>query len=240
VLLVPPLAGYRQESVPIEEIRFTRDEGTNWVWAIEEKVPNGLGQPVQGREALRARRARWLELEIARLERDLEDALRDAGETRSSPGTRLGRARDAEGIEAQIAMLRDELEQRVHAGEEPPYLLSTTVPEHWIPFLPYNIGDKVAGRTGSIALRQANMWQELAATDPVPPGPATSLLNDSGMDLQWLEEEAVPRAGVRVLLTRQRVRWHDGATYVWLGRKVLAGRGEENSGLRFDLVAGTG
>jgi hypothetical protein len=37
-------------------------------------------------------------------------------------------------------------------------------------------------------------------------------------------------------LTRQRVRGADGKTYIWLGRKVLAGRGEGSSGLTFDQL----
>ena len=49
------------------------------------------------------------------------------------------------------------------------------------------------------------------------------------------EEFSVPRSGVKVQLTGQRMRWNDGKTYVWLGGKVTAGRGEGSSGLRFDL-----
>jgi hypothetical protein len=56
--------------------------------------------------------------------------------------------------------------------------------------------------------------------------------------LLWLREEAVPRAGLRVQMTKQRARWTDGSTHVWLGRKVLTGRGEGESGLRFDVVGG--
>ena len=55
-------------------------------------------------------------------------------------------------------------------------------------------------------------------------------------DIQKVREEAIPRAGVRVQVTNQRVRWTDGKTYLWRGRKVLAGRGEGNSGLRFDYL----
>jgi hypothetical protein len=46
----------------------------------------------------------------------------------------------------------------------------------------------------------------------------------------------VPRAGLRMQLTAQRVRWVDGKTYVWLGRKVLTGQGEGSSGLSFDVL----
>ena len=55
-------------------------------------------------------------------------------------------------------------------------------------------------------------------------------------DITNVREEAIPRAGVRVQVTNQRVRWTDGKTYLWRGRKVLAGRGEGNSGLQFDYL----
>jgi hypothetical protein len=58
--------------------------------------------------------------------------------------------------------------------------------------------------------------------------------------LLWIDEEAVPRAGLCVQLTKQRTRWVDGSTHVWLGRKVLTGRGEGASGLRFDSVHAVG
>jgi hypothetical protein len=68
--------------------------------------------------------------------------------------------------------------------------------------------------------------------------PAMSRLLDLEEDpLLWLEETTVPRSGVRVQLTGQRVRWTDGKTYVWRGRKVLTGRGEGNSGLKFDVAS---
>ncbi len=55
-------------------------------------------------------------------------------------------------------------------------------------------------------------------------------------DLLNIREEAIPRAGVRVQLTRQRVRATNGQTFIWMGRKVLAGKGEGNSGLSFDQL----
>lgn len=54
--------------------------------------------------------------------------------------------------------------------------------------------------------------------------------------LIFIDEETVPRAGLRVQITKQRMRWVDGSTHVWLGRKVLTGRGEGSSGLRFDII----
>jgi hypothetical protein len=49
-LLVLPTTGEREESPPIEEVRFIRDEAANAVWAVEEIVVGGLGQPLDGRD----------------------------------------------------------------------------------------------------------------------------------------------------------------------------------------------
>ena len=51
-----------------------------------------------------------------------------------------------------------------------------------------------------------------------------------------LYEEEVPRGGARVIRQYQYARWTDGSTALWLARRKTAGRGEESSGLRFDLV----
>jgi hypothetical protein len=56
-LVVPPAMGIRDESPPIEEVRFLRDEDANLVWAIEHTVPNGLGTPVSGFDAHLERQA---------------------------------------------------------------------------------------------------------------------------------------------------------------------------------------
>ncbi len=77
------------------------------------------------------------------------------------------------------------------------------------------------------------MMRNEADTDPKDIDPLSSLAQN---DLLTVREEAIPRAGVRVQLTRQRVRGVDGRTYIWLGRKVLAGRGEGSSGLKFDQL----
>lgn len=42
-LLLPPALGDSLESEPLETVRFVRDEVTNTVWAVESRVPDGLG-----------------------------------------------------------------------------------------------------------------------------------------------------------------------------------------------------
>ena len=71
---------------------------------------------------------------------------------------------------------------------------------------------------------------------PEPVHALGRILNpDPGRPLE-LHEEEVPREGVRVTRNYQYVRWFDGSTHLWIGRRKQIGRGEGSSGLGFDLV----
>lgn len=140
---------------------------------------------------------------------------------------RRSREREAE---AQTAVA----EQVAELGL-PQYRLATTVPANWIPYVPV----REPGSDRSVYLRQAAMLRsENDTAEPTMAESMSRLL--TGVDgvnaLVRLREEAVTRAGQKYQLTRQRVRWLDGRTHVWVGRKVVAGRGEGSSGLRFDVL----
>jgi hypothetical protein len=236
VLLIPPVTGWREESKPLEEIRLVRDEGANSVWGIEHLVASGTGRAVDGFDAQRERLQRPTEDAIAAAQArvsDLEDELAAAG---TDVATRAP-------LEAALEAARDSLSAlragpRAFAqGATPAYRLATTVPENWIPFLPASAMPFFGLTTPIIRLRRAQMLRNSVDEDPSPIPAMSRLLSlDEPEPLLWLEETAVQRSGTRVQLTAQRARWVDGKTYVWLGRKVLAGRGEGSSGLRFDVV----
>jgi hypothetical protein len=110
------------------------------------------------------------------------------------------------------------------------YLLGTTVPENWIPFLPVQRPE--GGQ--DIVFQRAAMPQL-----GVPPRDVVRakgvLLNEP--QLPWfINEEEVPYAGTIVTRSYQRVRWYDGRTYVWIGRRRETGRGVGDSTLRFDQI----
>jgi hypothetical protein len=177
-----PSAAMRQESEPLEELLFLRDEYANMVWALERRVSNAMGKAVDGYD---------LHLEL------------------NGP------------------FLSPQVENEKSL---PKYRLASTVPANWIPFLPYHLPND----PNNIELKVASMMRNEAATKLEEVQPLTRLLRND--DIHSVREEAIPRAGVRVQVTNQRVRWTDGKTYLWRGRKVLAGRGEGNSGLHFDYL----
>jgi len=252
-LFLPPTVGYSEESPPVEEVRFFRDEMANMVWAVEHTVRNGLGQPFGGFEAQVEQRARdqeaYLRKRLAELRQLKEQLLQQlggqaTGQDEETPPTHESLQTKVDELEEQIKQLQSSIASAGLAPQPetpievetglPRYRLSTTVPDNWIPFVPV----RHPGTDREVALRQAEMIRNEDDENPTPILPVTRLLGGiNGLDsLEQLREEAVTRAGQKYQLTRQRVRWLDGKTFVWSGRKIVAGKGEGSSGLRFDKI----
>lgn len=115
------------------------------------------------------------------------------------------------------------------------YQLMSTVPEHWIPFIPV----RVAGGSRAIQLQRAAVPRVIPGDPISPPAtvrPRTDLLR-VGLDAghaYFLPEEEVSRSGTRVLQIFRRARWHDGSVHIWLAARSEVGRGEGSSGIAYD------
>lgn len=103
------------------------------------------------------------------------------------------------------------------------YTLGTTVPQHWIPFVAVHRKNNEQG----ILLQRARMPN---AT------PAGSVLLTENQPTHFVENQEVPRSGVIVERAFQRLRWMDGRTFTWIGRRKITGKGEGGSGLQFDQL----
>lgn len=110
-------------------------------------------------------------------------------------------------------------------GDQPTtlaYRWATPVPPHWLPLFPVRI------RPGEPAIQLQRGGAPQGQVLEPERGPDQPPLR--------LNEEEVPRAGARVIRAYQYARWIDGRTYLWVGRRKGAGRGEGASGLRFDVL----
>jgi hypothetical protein len=198
-----------------------------------------LGKPVSGFEAQRERHARRRPYQIADLEEQLARLEQQLTNPEISVPKRAETEQQAARLRKQIERLRNPLRPS-GSYDAPLYRLASIVPDNWIPYVPVNASGHSLPNVSefSIRLRQARMPRNEDAKEEAVLDPMTRILKGEGLDgkLEWLNEEAVPRAGVKVQLTKQRVRWFDGGTYVWVGRKVTTGRGEGSSGLRFDYL----
>jgi len=103
------------------------------------------------------------------------------------------------------------------------YVLGTTVPDNWIPFIPVHM----EGSDTEIRLQRARM--------PGAKGALGVLLTEKPAPY-FINEEEVPRAGIAVQRAFQRTRWLNGKTFLWIGRYKQAGRGEGHSNLKFDQI----
>ena len=103
------------------------------------------------------------------------------------------------------------------------YTLGTTVPEHWIPFVSVH----KPGSEKEIRFQRAHMPNAK---------PAASVLLTENQPVHFIEEQEVPRSGVIVERSVQRIRWMNGRTFLWVGRRKITGRGEGSSGLTFDKM----
>lgn len=182
-LLLPPVVAQSQESSPIEDVRFVRDEMANMAWGIEYLVESAAGTPFNRHEAARI------------------------GRTNPPP----------------TATPTDALK----------YQLASTVPPHWIPFLPARSGNSTAD---PLMLVRGEMLPDPDLGGQSPTQAVGQILEPDTPSFRLFEEE-VPRAGIRVTRAYQYARSADGNAHLWLGRrKQTAQRGEVNSGLRFDKI----
>ncbi|GGW37011.1 hypothetical protein [Arenibacter certesii] len=107
------------------------------------------------------------------------------------------------------------------------YVLGNTVPDNWIPFIP--VHKKVPANVipQEIRLQRARMPQSSAAK---------SKLISEVQPVYFIEEQEVLSAGTIVTRNFQRTRWINGKTFLWLGRRKAAGRGEGSANLKFDQL----
>jgi hypothetical protein len=135
---------------------------------------------------------------------------------------------------------RLELSAYVPPGDEgtPPapdgtlrYRLATDVPPNWVPLLPQRDAGTNALRLVRGAMLAADGRAVLRRARGV-------LLNPPGAAGLRLFDEEVPRAGARITRSAQYARWLGGSAVLWMGLRNTAGRGEGDSGLRFDTAEG--
>jgi hypothetical protein len=114
------------------------------------------------------------------------------------------------------------------------YSVGSTVPSHWIPFIPY----RPEATSAEIVFRRAAMPRFVAPLAPTRIRPRTTILRSTtgGQQHYDIQEEEIPATGIAVRQVWRRARWFDGRTVTWLAREKSIGRRIDSSGLQFDQV----
>ncbi len=117
------------------------------------------------------------------------------------------------------------------------YRLGSDVYDNWIPFIPvHNPGSNREIRLQRGAMPRFDGSQGASAIEPRGRFLRGETPMDAALQEYFVNEEAIPRAGLILTRSFQRARWWGGRIYTWLGRRKQSGRGEASSGLQFDNV----
>jgi hypothetical protein len=138
---------------------------------------------------------------------------------------RLGRQRDGE-IAARLNLPPKEPTDNPYPLR---YSVESEIPANWVPLFP------IENPAPNIVLEAGATIKALPdeTFGNVPPQSKILTPEGAGADYQ-IQEEEIPRAGLRVERAVFRARWIDGSTHLWVQRRRSIGAGEAQSGLVFD------
>lgn len=226
LLLVPPASGYLQESEPIEEVAFMRDEMANLLWAVEQKTQNETGRTVDGLDAQIERLERHATTEreglaslLDRFRERLEDATLAEEEKRS--------------VRAQLRLVEGRLEEldpegakRAVSGDLPRYRFTTEVPENWVPFIPIRRPSPSEARRGTVAFRRARVLRAIdhsgfGSDDLTGLRETARRLGVPEEALWWMAEHSPSERA----LIRSRVLGEGEAALTWLREETVSRAG---------------
>lgn len=194
------------KSDPLEDVDFTRDELANLVWAIEKKYqeepglinPGGFGGIIHNRnDEIQIPVVEWFKHYFGIEDSELKDTYEGVGE----PGYNF-------------------------LGPLANFRLKSFVPENWLPYMAYIVGEFLSG---DIVLRRARTMEDKTPADPQYKG----VILFESIDIN---EEEISRAGVRVTRNWQIARDLAGEMVSWLGRQNVRVELHKSSGLQFDFL----
>jgi hypothetical protein len=110
------------------------------------------------------------------------------------------------------------------------YSIESEVPANWVPLFPI----QPDAANPSIVL-QRGAAIKATSTGPAEVPSLSDILNPTPKGSAYvIQEEEVPRSGLRVERLVFRARWIDGTNHLWVQRRRRIGAGESQSDLRFD------
>ncbi len=224
---------------PLEHVVMMRDEMANMVWGIEKRVQGSSGEPIDRK------------FESTRL--TTTQSLRAAAPAAGAPLVTAG------------ALLQYRLQTPVAANWVPflPVRKEGATPANWAIQLQrgvvthyYQVTESRLldpvnqGYAAFITRLRSNEFVETTQVQGLPDNqlqgfmfhPRGDLLRLDpnalvASDYLRLEEEEVPRDGIDLKRRFNYARDSSGRALLWIGRSKTTGRGEGNSGLKFDVVS---
>jgi hypothetical protein len=112
--------------------------------------------------------------------------------------------------------------------------MTDSTPENWIPFVSrYRVAEnRMVLQRGVMERNEPFIPDAIKKIRPVG-----KILNENtDGEVYFLENEEIPKEGVKVIRSFQRTRWFNGKVVNWVGRKKIAALGQIYSPLEFDTT----
>lgn len=203
-LLFPPAVLRNEESKPVEEVQFLRDEMANMVWGVETVINNGCGGTMDGKT-------------LSDLVFSDVDASNQAGANEQN-SNKQDKTDDDKAIEYSLL-----IQNRVPMNWIP------FVPEQVKRSEGGNCSD-IEFRRGRMPVYFNKSYQWFApSTDLL----GYKFTGDK-VNPMYINEEELASCGIKIVKTAQRTRWFLGKSFNWVGNKQVINEYQANSGLMFD------
>lgn len=206
-ILIPPALPKIQESESVEEVIFLRDEMSNLVWAVENKINNLLGMGMDGHKAAS----------------ELLTYLQSLNET-----TPIDLAENA--------VLKYLLGNTVPENWIPFMAIHLSGQNRAVQLQRASMPRQLNGANMPVRPRNQLLRYGFEDQPGSALAPYINPSSNEQQQAYFIHEEEIPRAGIIVKGTFQRSRWYGGKIVQWYGYKKQFGKGEGGSGLVFDRV----
>ena len=207
-LLFPPTVLRCEESKPLEEVQFLRDEMANMVWGIETTINNRCGGTMDGKS--------------------VSDKVFSIVDEANEPST------DLQNDDANVENKIDEkkaAEYSLLIQNRVPLNWIPFIPEQ----LEKQCRD-IALRRGRMPIYYGDSYQTVAPSTGLLGGESLDYKRDENGNVKamYINEEEVVGYGTKITKTAQRTRWFLGKSFNWIGNRQTISEYQANSGLMFD------
>lgn len=207
-LFLPPALPEIKKSSPIEKVYFIRDEMANLVWGIEDAIPNGIGQSMDGHAAA-TELDNYLKALASNSEKD-QPALNTVLKYTLFKNTTT---------ENWIPFIPTRIGDRNRDIR----LQRAAIPRFF------------DGKFLHIRPRTTLLQYGLSTIEH-PKLPLVRINDELPNKAYYINEEEILKTGIMVQGRNQRSRWYNGKELNWYGYKKSIGRTKQSSVLGFDIL----
>jgi len=225
-LLFPPTVRRTEESKPIEEVQFLRDEMANMLWGVETTINDGCGGTMDGK---------GFSDTVLSVVDENKDNPEPHGEEYDYSFLLQNRVpinwipfipQHIEGERRDIVFRRGKMPV-FYNGNYQPVRPSTELLKYSKHYLQNTLS------SGSFSSGDTSSSKSNGSVFSRFPG-GNLLSNDEYLIPRYINEEEIGGYGVKLVLTAQRTRWFLGDSFNWVGAKKVINQYQANSGLMFD------